>query len=169
MLMRGSAPPPGPREPGAARRPTPATPSAPSRPQRRLPRPGRPAPGAGPVGPQPCMPATGQVTLGPQRGRPGPRTALVPLKVGVETVEGVVSLASPALQLLPPTSEVRRASVRKNTNAEKAREGISKSHEAQLTWKMRHAGPLWIRNASFRARLSEAPWSRSSCQSPCSA
>jgi hypothetical protein len=42
-------------------------------------------------------------------------------------------------------------------------------HETQLTWKTRHAGPLWIRNASFSARLSEAPWSQSSCQSPCSA
>jgi hypothetical protein len=55
------------------------------------------------------------------------------LKVGVEAVEGVVLLASPALQLLPPTSEARRASVRKSTNAKKAREGISKPHETQLT------------------------------------
>jgi hypothetical protein len=29
--------------------------------------------------------------------------------------------------------------------------------ENQLTWKMRHAGPLWICNTSFSARLSEAP------------
>jgi hypothetical protein len=34
---------------------------------------------------------------------------------------------------------------------------------------VRHAGPPWIHNASFNARLSEAPWSRSSSQSPCSA
>jgi hypothetical protein len=91
------------------------------------------------------------------------------LKVGVEAVEGVVSLASPALQLLPPTSEARRVGVRKNTNTEKRGEGTAKPHETQLTWKTRHAEPLWIRNASFSARLSEAPWSRSSCQSPCSA
>jgi hypothetical protein len=64
------------------------------------------------------------------------------LKVGVKAVEGVVSLPGPALQLLPPTSEARRAGVRKNTNMEKAREGISKPHETQLTWKTRHAGPL---------------------------
>jgi hypothetical protein len=51
------------------------------------------------------------------------------LKVGVEAVEGVVSIASLTLQLLPPTSEARRASVRKNTNAEKTREGISKPQE----------------------------------------
>jgi hypothetical protein len=93
----------------------------------------------------------------------------VPLKVGVEAVEGIVSLPGPSLQLLPPTSEARRVGVRKNTNAEKARKGTSKPHETQLTWKTRHAGPLWIRNASFSARWSEAPWSGSSCQSPCSA
>jgi hypothetical protein len=29
--------------------------------------------------------------------------------------------------------------------------------EIQLTWKTRHTRPLWIRNASFSARLSEAP------------
>jgi hypothetical protein len=51
------------------------------------------------------------------------------LKVVVEVVEGVVSLTSPALQFLPLASEARRASVRKNTNAGKAREGISKPHE----------------------------------------
>jgi hypothetical protein len=28
---------------------------------------------------------------------------------------------------------------------------------------------LWIHKASFSARLSEAPWSQSSSQSPCSA
>jgi hypothetical protein len=39
------------------------------------------------------------------------------VEVGVEAVEGVVSLPSPALQLLPPTSEARRTDVRKNTNA----------------------------------------------------
>jgi hypothetical protein len=75
MSTQGSTPPPGPREPGAARRLAPPTPSAPSRPRRCLPRPGRPALGAGPAGPRPCTPATGQVTSGPRRGRPGPRTA----------------------------------------------------------------------------------------------
>jgi hypothetical protein len=46
--------------------------------------------------------------------------------------------------------------------------GTTKLDETQLTWKTHHAGPLWIRNASFNARLSEASWSRSSCHSPCS-
>jgi hypothetical protein len=95
--------------------------------------------------------------------------SLVPVEISVEAIEGVVPLASPALQLLPPTSGAGRVSVRKNANTEKAREGISKLHEEQLTWKMRHAGPLWICSASFSARLSKAPWSRSSSQSPCSA
>jgi hypothetical protein len=48
------------------------------------------------------------------------------VKVGVEAVKGVVSLLGPALQLLPPTRKARRAGVRKNTNAEKAEEGIAK-------------------------------------------
>jgi hypothetical protein len=51
------------------------------------------------------------------------------MEVSIEAVEGVVPLASPALQLLLPTSRARRASVKKNMNAEKAREGISKPHE----------------------------------------
>jgi hypothetical protein len=33
-----------------------------------------PCSGAGLVGPRPCTPSTGQVTSGPRRGRPGPRT-----------------------------------------------------------------------------------------------
>jgi hypothetical protein len=78
------------------------------------------------------------------------------VKVGVEAVEGVVPLPSPALQLLPPTSKARRASVRKSTNAKKAGEGTATLDETQLTWKTRHAGPLWIHSASFNALLSEA-------------
>jgi hypothetical protein len=38
------------------------------------------------------------------------------VKVGVEAVEGVVSLSGLALQLLPPTSKARRADVRKSMN-----------------------------------------------------
>jgi hypothetical protein len=34
---------------------------------------------------------------------------------------------------------------------------------------MRHAGPVWICSAPFNARLSEVPWSRSSCHNYCSA
>jgi hypothetical protein len=42
------------------------------------------------------------------------------VKVGVEAVEGVVSLPGPVLQLLPPTSKARRAGVRKSTNAKES-------------------------------------------------
>jgi hypothetical protein len=43
------------------------------------------------------------------------------VKVGVEVVKGVVSLPSPALQILPPTSKTRRAGIRKSTNAKESR------------------------------------------------
>jgi hypothetical protein len=42
------------------------------------------------------------------------------VKVGVEAVEGVVSLPSPALQFLPPTSKARRAGVKKSMNAKES-------------------------------------------------
>jgi hypothetical protein len=42
------------------------------------------------------------------------------VKVGVEAVEGVISLPGPALQLLPPTSKARRAGVRKSTNTKES-------------------------------------------------
>jgi hypothetical protein len=73
------------------------------------------------------------------------------VKVGVKAVEGVVSLSGPALQLLPPTSKARRVGVRKSTNARRVGERTVKLHETQLTWKTRHAGLQWIRNASFNA------------------
>jgi hypothetical protein len=79
------------------------------------------------------------------------------VKVGIEAVEGVIFLPGPAFQLLPPTSKARRAGVRKSTNTRRAGEGTAKLDETQLTWKTRHAGPLWIRNASFHAWLSKAP------------
>jgi hypothetical protein len=37
------------------------------------------------------------------------------------------------------------------------------------TLKICHAGPAWIRRASFNALLSEVSWSRNSCYSACSA
>jgi hypothetical protein len=48
--------------------------------------------------------------------------------------------------------ESGRARTRKREGGETVR-----FDEIQLTWKTRHAGPLWIRSASFSARLSEAP------------
>jgi hypothetical protein len=43
------------------------------------------------------------------------------VKVAVEEVKGIVSLPGPALQILPPTSNARRAGVRKSTNTEEGR------------------------------------------------
>jgi hypothetical protein len=79
------------------------------------------------------------------------------VKVGVQVVEGIVSLPGPALQLLPPTSKARRADVRKIMNTKRTEERTAKPDGTQPTWKTHHAGPLWIRSASFSARLSEAP------------
>jgi hypothetical protein len=46
------------------------------------------------------------------------------LKVGDEAVEGVVPLASPALQLLPPTSEARRASIKNHERGKSERRNL---------------------------------------------
>jgi hypothetical protein len=81
----------------------------------------------------------------------------VPVEIGVEAVEGVVPLLGPALQILLPTGKARGEGVKESTNA--AGEETTKSDEKPLTWKTCHTGPLWIRSASFSARLSEAPWS----------
>jgi hypothetical protein len=93
----------------------------------------------------------------------------VPAVIGIEAVEDGVPLPGLALQLLPSISRARGAGVRKDTNGEKTGERITKLYGTQLTWKACHAGPLWTRSASFSTRLSEAPLSRSSSQSPCSA
>jgi ribonuclease HI len=45
---------------------------------------------------------------------------------------------------------------------------IEEKGQQCLTWKTRHAGPPWIFSASFNARLSAAPWPRSSPHSCCS-
>jgi hypothetical protein len=73
------------------------------------------------------------------------------------------------------SSSCHQQAEREGRALEKSRAKRKKGKESrnftktQLTWKTRHAGPLWIHNASFSARLSESPWSRSSYQSPYSA
>jgi hypothetical protein len=79
------------------------------------------------------------------------------MEVSVKAVKDAVPLPSSALQLLPPTSRARGAGVRKGTNGEKTGEEVAKLRKIQLTWKTRRVGPLWIRSASFNARLSEEP------------
>jgi hypothetical protein len=45
-----------------------------------------------------------------------------------------------------------RAARNKHENDE-----IEEKRQQRLTWKTRHAGPPWIRSASFNGRLSAAP------------
>jgi hypothetical protein len=49
------------------------------------------------------------------------------VKVGVEAVEGVVSLPCPALQLLSPTSKARRAGVKKTRTQRKQEKELRNS------------------------------------------
>jgi hypothetical protein len=76
----------------------------------------------------------------------------VPAELGVQPVESVVSLPGPTLQLLPPADKAR-----KNMGKGKHERGRNKSGETakpgkkSRTWKTRHAGPPWIRSASFSA------------------
>jgi hypothetical protein len=45
----------------------------------------------------------------------------VPVEVGVEAFEGVVSLPDPVLQILPPTCDARGEGVRENTNEKESK------------------------------------------------
>jgi hypothetical protein len=83
-------------------------------------------------------------------------------------VKGTIPLPGPILQFLSPADKNKGHRSGK-ARTRKKREGITTLNEQSRTWKMRHAGPLWIRRASFCARLSEALWSRNSCHSSCSA
>jgi hypothetical protein len=73
------------------------------------------------------------------------------------------------LQILPLTGIAREDKGQGECKREKIKGKTTKPSEKSLTWKMHHAGPPWIRSASLSARLSEAPWSRNSYNSACSA
>jgi hypothetical protein len=109
------------------------------------------------------------VTSGPRRGRPRPRTA--PGTSGSRHQGGRGRRTAPGPDAPAPATnkQSERGGHQKRHERRESRGRIARLHETQLTWKTRHAGPLWIHNASFNARLSEASWSRSSSQSPCSA
>jgi hypothetical protein len=63
------------------------------------------------------------------------------------------------------TNERRAA----KTNAKTTEQGRKQqANKHRRTWKTRHAGPPWIRSASFSARLSKVLWPRSSSHSCCS-
>jgi hypothetical protein len=63
---------------------------------------------------------------------------------------------------------VEESEVRKRADAETTRENFEFNDKNEHL-KTRHAGPTWIRSASFSALLSEASWSRNSCHNACSA
>jgi hypothetical protein len=55
------------------------------------------------------------------------------MEVSIQVVEGVVPLASPALQLLLPTSRARRASVKKKHERRKSKRRDLETPRNQLT------------------------------------
>jgi hypothetical protein len=59
------------------------------------------------------------------------------------------------LQLLPSADETHECHTTKaNTKTTRSKK---RKKQRRRTWKTRHAGPPWIRSASFSTRLSEAP------------
>jgi hypothetical protein len=91
----------------------------------------------------------------------------VPVALGAQLIEAVIPLSSPALRLLPTVNEMREKAESGNARAQKQQEDTSNSTMRTCTLKICHAGPAWIRRASFNALLSEAPWSRNSYHSAC--
>jgi hypothetical protein len=76
----------------------------------------------------------------------------VPTEIDVEAVEGVVSLPGLELQILPPTGKAREDGGQGKHEHGRKQEKKPRNLAENLTWKTRHAEPLWIRNASFNAR-----------------
>jgi hypothetical protein len=93
----------------------------------------------------------------------------VPVVLGAQLIETVVPLSSPALQLLSAANKVREKAKSGNARAQRRQGKTLNSTMRTRTLKICHAGPAWIRRASFNALLSEAPWSQNSCHSACSA
>jgi hypothetical protein len=87
----------------------------------------------------------------------------VPVALGAPLIEVVIPLSSPALKLLSTMNEMREKAESGNVRTQKQREKTSNSTMRARTLKICHAGPAWIRRASFNTLLSEAPWSRNSC------
>jgi hypothetical protein len=66
-------------------------------------------------------------------------------------------------------NEMREKIESGNARAQKQQGKTSNSTMRARTLKIYHAGPAWIRRASFNALLRGGPWSRNSCHSACSA
>jgi hypothetical protein len=54
-------------------------------------------------------------------------------------------------------TETSKHHAAKNKHENDENDEIEEKRQQRLTWKTRHAGPPWIRNASFNARLSAVP------------
>jgi hypothetical protein len=63
------------------------------------------------------------------------------------------------------THECRATKTNAKTTEQRRKQQVN---ERRHTWKTLYAGPPWIRSTSFNARLSKAPWPRSSSHSCCS-
>jgi hypothetical protein len=83
----------------------------------------------------------------------------VPVALGDQLIEVVIPLSSPALQLLSTADKVQEEAKSGNARTQKRRGKTSNSTMRTRTLKICHAGPAWIRRASFNALLSEAAWS----------
>jgi hypothetical protein len=64
---------------------------------------------------------------------------------------------------------VEESKVRKCVDAEATRENFEFDDKNAHLKKTHHAGPAWIRSASFSVLLREASWSRNSCHNAFSA
>jgi hypothetical protein len=77
----------------------------------------------------------------------------VPVVLGVQPVESVVSLPGLTLQLLPPADKAGEDMGQGKRKRGRNKGGkTAKVGEKPQTWKTRHRGPPWIRSTSFSAR-----------------
>jgi hypothetical protein len=101
---------------------------------------------------------------------PGPQG----LGEGVEVIALLIWSKAPYLSQARSSSSCRQQTKTNERRAAKANAKTTEqgkrqqANERRRTWKTRHAGPPWIRSASFSARLSEASWPQSSSHSCCS-
>jgi hypothetical protein len=93
----------------------------------------------------------------------------IPIALGAQPIEAVVPPSGAALKLLSTMNETWEKARSENARAQNRQEKTSSSTPKARTLKICHAELAWIRRASSRALLSEAPWSRNSCHRACSA
>jgi hypothetical protein len=77
----------------------------------------------------------------------------VPVALRAQLIEAVIPLSSPALKLLSTVNEMREKTESGNARAQKQQGKTSNSTMRARTLKIYHAGPAWIRRASFNVLL----------------